>query len=86
MNYSLITAISLHSHYTHPFCGSLFNTEDFDSFGQMELMVFKVCAEKRGLCARVCESYTNIADDRGLVLLNTQLSSALLEHNLEQHT
>lgn len=52
----------------------------------MELMVFKVCAEKRGLCARVCESYTNIADDRGLVLLNTQLSSALLEHNLEQHT
>lgn len=52
----------------------------------MELMVFKVCAEERGLCARVCEGYANIADDWGLVLFYTQLSGALLQHNLKQGT
>lgn len=50
----------------------------------MELMVFKVCAEERGLCARVCEGYADITGDWGLVLLYTQLCGALLEHNLKQ--
>lgn len=50
----------------------------------MKLMIFKVCTEECGLCARVCEGYANITDDRGLVLLYTKLSRALLEHNLEK--
>lgn len=71
---------------TYPLCGSLFNTEDFNSFGQMELMIFKVCTEECGLCARVCEGYAHITDNWGLVLLYTKLSSPLLEHNLEKDT
>ena len=72
------------SQHTHPFCGRLFNAEDFDSFGQMELMVFKVRTEERGLCARVRERDANITDHRGLLLFDTKFSSALLEHNLER--
>lgn len=56
-------AIRHHYHYTHPFCGRLFNTENFDPFGQMELVVFKVCAEECILCTRVCEGYANITDN-----------------------
>lgn len=69
-------------HPTHPFSGRLFNTEDFDSFGQMELVVFKVCAEESRLCPRVREGYTDVADDGGFVLLHAQFRVALLEHNL----
>lgn len=50
----------------------------------MELVVFKVCAEEGGLCARVREGYADITDDRGLVLLDAQLSGSLLENNLEE--
>lgn len=78
-----LTQLMTYKRHTHPFCGSLFHTEDFDSFGQMELMVFKVGAEKCALCARVSEGYANITDDWGLVLFYTQLSRALLEHNLD---
>lgn len=52
----------------------------------MELVVLEVCAEERGLCARVREGYANVADDGRLVLLHTQLGGALLEHNLKQET
>lgn len=71
---------------THPLCRGLFDTENFDSFGQMELVVLKVCAEEGGLCARVGEGNANVADHRGLVLLYAQLSGALLENNLKQKT
>lgn len=50
----------------------------------MELVVFEVCAEEGGLCARVGEGNANVTDHRGLVLLYTQLRGALLEHNLKQ--
>lgn len=46
-------------------------------------MVFKVCAEEGGLCARVGERNANVADHRRLVLLHAQLSGALLEYNLK---
>lgn len=68
---------------THPFRGSFFNTEDFDSFGKMELVVFKVSAEERGLRPRVREGYADVADDRGFVLFYAQLRGALLEDHLE---
>lgn len=69
--------------HTHPLRGGLFDAEDFDSFGQVELVVFKVCAEEGGLCARVGERNANVADHRGLVLLHAQLSGALLEYDLK---
>lgn len=69
---------------THPLCGGLFDAENFDSFGQVELVVLKVCAEVGGLCARVGEGNADVADHRGLVLLYAQLSGALLEYNLKQ--
>lgn len=71
-------------YYTHPLCGSLFHTENFDSFGQMKLMVIKICAEECGLRARVCEGYADITDNWGLVLLYAQFRGALLEHNLKR--
>lgn len=46
-------------------------------------MVFKVCAEEGGLCARVGERNAHVADHRGLVLLYAQLRGALLEYNLK---
>lgn len=49
-------------------------------------MVLKVGAEEGGLCARVGEGNANVADHRGLVLLDAQLSGALLENNLKQST
>lgn len=58
-----ITDIKNNQHNTHPLCGGLFNAENFDSFGQMKLVVFKVRAEECGLCAGVCEGYANITDD-----------------------
>lgn len=71
---------------THPLCGGLFDAENFDSFGQVELVVLKVCAEEGGLRARVGEGNANVTDNRGLVLLYAQLSGALLENNLKQST
>lgn len=71
-------------YYTHPLCGSLLHTENFDSFGQMKLMVIEICAEECGLCARVREGYADITDNWGLVLLYAQFRGALLEHNLKK--
>lgn len=69
---------------THPLCGGLFDAENFDSLGQVELVVLKVCAEESGLRARVGERNANVADHGGLILLYAQLSGALLENNLQQ--
>lgn len=71
-------------YYTHPLRGSLFHTEHFDSFGQMKLVVFKICAEERFLGARVRERYADIADNGGFVPLHAQLCGALLENNLDR--
>lgn len=69
---------------THPLCGGLLDAEDFDSFGQVELVVLEVGAEEGGLCARVGEGNPYVAHHRGLVLLYAQLRGALLEHNLKK--
>lgn len=50
-------------YYTHSLCGSLLHTENFDSFGQMKLMVIEICAEECSLCARVREGYADITDN-----------------------
>lgn len=50
-------------YYTHSLCGSLLHTENFDSFGQMKLMVIEICAEECSLCARVHEGYADITDN-----------------------
>lgn len=47
-------------------------------------MVFKVCAEVGGLCARVSERDAHVTGDNGLLFLHTQLGGTPLEHNLEQ--
>lgn len=78
--------VQLFSVATHPLSGGLFDAENFDSFGQMELVVVEVCAEESGLRARVGERNAHVADHRGLVLLHAQLGAALLEHNLKRRT
>lgn len=67
----------------YPFCGGFLHTEYFDSFGQVELVVFKVCAEECVLSAGVSEGYAHVTGDGRLLFLNTELSGALLEHHLE---